>query len=372
MRKTVIHRLKSWMRWSIGFPIFGVLVLCFGIILTSAPTQGSGQSETTQPARGTIVQVMTLQVEEEVVLERRFLGRIEARQEANLAFEFDGTIDQILVEEGSRIKEGGVLATMNTDALMSQRASISSIREATQAQVDAALAEVDRVRRLVSRGATPANRLVAAEAEVLTGTSTLIDVQRNLNDVELRLAKSQILAPFDGIVGALDANLGETVAAGQTIVSLFQDGTADFRVGVPTMLAPEDLQNTRILVNDTEIDVSLRTIRPDIDTRTNTRFALFEIMSSDPVSFGLTATLIAETTVPARGAWVPLDAMRPSAAGFWIILAVNEDMIAQSIAVEVQHLRENEAYVTGAFDTGMQIISRGAHKVVPGQTVIAN
>lgn len=372
MTKPGFHRVRALLRRIVGFPTIGVALLCAAIVLITGPMSSSSQTQGASPVSGTVVQIMTLHVEDKIVVERRFLGRIEARQEANLAFEFSGTIDQIPLQEGTRVKQGDVLATLNTDALKSQRTSIVSIREAAQAQVDTAQAEVERVRRLIKRGATPASRLGAANAEVASLSATLIEAQSNLNDVELRLAKSRIIAPFDGIVGARAANLGETVSAGQTIVSLFLDGSGDFRVGIPTTLAPEDLKNTRIRVNDREHHVRLRAIRPDIDPITNTRIALFEILTNEPVSFGLTATLIAETSVPARGAWVPIDAMRPSAAGYWIVLTVDSNMVARSIAVEVEHLRENEAYVTGAFDTGTPIISGGAHKVVPGQTVVAN
>lgn len=360
------------MGWVVGLPMIGAVTLCVAIIMFVGPSSGSSQTRPATPTSGTVVEITTLQVEDEVTVERRFLGRIEARQEASLAFEFGGTIEQISMQEGTHVKQGDVLATMNMDALESQRSSILSIREATQSQVDAANEEVERVRLLTSSGAATANRLVVANAELASLSSKLIQTQSDLNDVELRMSKSRVLAPFDGIVGAPSANLGETVSAGQSIVSLFQDGRADFRVGIPTALRPEDLRNTRILVNDRAYEVRLRTIRPDIDLRTNTRVAVFEVLTSEPVSFGLTATLVAETSVPSQGAWVPMDAMRSNAAGFWIILAVDDDMVARSIAVEVQHLRANEAYVTGAFDTGVPIISKGAHKVVPGQTVVTN
>jgi len=44
-------------------------------------------------------------------------------------------------------------------------------------------------------------------------------------------------------------------------------------------------------------------------------------------------------------------------------------MIARHVAVEVEHLRGDQAFVSGAFETGTRIISAGAHKVVPGQSV---
>lgn len=366
------HRWKTvFLLKALVFSAVVVAVCVDATAPVSAQSQESVESKVRLQNRATPVRLMSLRIENQIVVQRRFLGRVEARQSADIAFAFSGTIDSIPVREGERVRKGEVLASVNTDSLVLQRESLAASLSAAQSQLDTATADAERLRRLVSRGAAAASRLEDAVSQTDTLASRLIEVQSTVEQTELQLRKSRLIAPFDGIVGARGANLGETVAPGQSIVSIYEGGRADFRVGLPTTLRPDSLMNTRIRVSGQEYEVRLRAIRPDIDFRTNTRIAIFEVLTQDLVSFGLSATLIGEVSEPLRGAWVPVDAMRPSAQGYWIVLAVDEDMIARRVAVEVQHLRGDQAYVIGAFDSGTRIISGGAHKVVPGQTVRA-
>lgn len=359
-----IRRFSRTQR-TVGVSVLVAVVLFLVSNLGAADEQDADTSENL----ATPVGLMTLEVEDEIVVERRFLGRIEAQQSADLAFGLAGTIDLMAVREGKRVQQGALLARVNTDAFVVQLETLRDSLEVAQSQLDIASASAARVQRLVNRNAAPSSRLTEAEADVQFRESQVIDLNGAVSELELRIAQSELVAPFDGIVGLRAASQGETVAPGQTVISIYRGGRPDFRVGIPSTLSPDTLGNTRIRVNGEEYPVRLRAVRPDIDFRTNTQIAIFEVMNSDLTSFGLSATLVGEVVVPLRGAWVPVDAMRPSAQGYWIVLAVGEDMIARRVAVEVLHLRDDAAYVTGVFETGTQIISVGAHKVVPGQAV---
>lgn len=355
---------------------FHVIILLTAALSFSIVPQASAQATDATTAEAdrlqalaTPVATITLQMEDTISVERRFLGRLEARQSADIGFEFGGIIDTIPVREGDRVQKDHVLATLVDDALLVERVALSASLSAAQTQYDFTEAEAERVRQLVARGAAQSARLDQIESERDTLAARLVEVESHVNQVDLRLRAARVTAPFDGIIGARSASLGETVAAGQPVVTIFDSGAADFRVGLPTSLDPADLRNTRITIGDADYTVTLNAVRPDIDYRTNTRTAIFGVEADALVSFGLSAVMTGEVSLPMRGAWVPVDAMRPSSEGYWIILEVDDDMIANRVAIEVQHLRDDMAFVIGAFDTGTRIVSAGAHKVVPGQTV---
>lgn len=351
------------------------LALLWGVWLIARSLGEPSEPQSDAPdatLRATPVETIKLAIEDEIFVQRRFLGRLEARQAADIAFEFGGTINALPVREGDRVRKGETLASLSIEATQVARATAQASLEAAQSQFDFAAAEAERVERLVSRGATQASRLDQVLSESTIASSRLKEAQSALDQVDLRLKQSELIAPFDGIIGARGASLGETVTAGQTVVSLFDSSGTDFRVGLPTSLDPATLRNPRITLNGTTYDVTLKAVRPDIDFLTNTRTAIFQVETDEVLSFGLSATLSGDVAQPLRGAWVPIDAMRPSAEGYWIILAVDDNGVAQRVAVEIQHLREDEAFVTGAFDADTTIVGAGAHKVVPGQSVRAN
>lgn len=369
MDQVSAKRVKRLIPALLVVSIMGVFSI-FGPEVFSTSAQEAVDDDALQEL-ATPVRLITLEIEEAVLVQRQFLGRLEARQSTDVAFEFGGSINSIAVREGERVKKGDTLASLRTDSLVVERAGLQAILSGVQSQFDFIQEEFDRISNLVQRGAVPARRLNEIKLERNTLESRLLEVESGVEQLDLRVRKSEIVAPFDGIVGAMGANLGETVGAGQSIATVYESGGADLRVGLPTSLDPSELLSPQVKLNDRMYDVSLKAIRPDIDFRTNTRVAIFSVDAEDLSSFGLSATLSGDVSLPVRGAWVPLEAMRPSAQGYWIVLAVNEAMVAERVAIEIQYLRTDEAYVIGAFETGTQIIGAGAHKVVPGQTVRA-
>ena len=61
---------------------------------------------------------------------RSFVGQLEAAQQADLAFEAGGTLDEVLVEEGARVAQGEVLARMDTRVLTTERKAMQAARAA--------------------------------------------------------------------------------------------------------------------------------------------------------------------------------------------------------------------------------------------------
>lgn len=331
----------------------------------------AGQSLASVSGQAVPVGLMTLKVEDQIFVNRQFLGRLEASQTAELGFEFGGIIAQIAVREGDIVRKGDVLARLSRDALVLERQAVAANLQSVQNRHALALAEITRLERLVARGAAPSNSLDRARAESFALAAAIAEAEGALARLDLRLRDTDLTAPFDAIVGATRATLGEAVAAGQPVISVFERGRANFRVGLPMSLDPAALQNPRLEVNGQIYPLTLAALRPDIDLRSNTRIALFAVEAEEITGFGQTASLLAELPLRQRGAWVPVDAMRPGSEGYWTLLAVTETRVAEPIAIEVRHLRGDMAFVSGLFEEGTQVISIGAHKIVPGQTVRA-
>jgi RND family efflux transporter MFP subunit len=349
----------------------GVTAVSVLVVVGLALVGTRGQSLASAAERAAPVGVMALKIEEEILINRQFLGRLEANQTAELGFEFGGIIAEMSVREGDIVRGGDVLAQLTQDALVLERQSVAANLESLQSRHALVRAEITRLERLVGRGAAPSNSLDRARAEALALGASIADAEGGLAQLDLRLRNAVLTAPFDAIVGATRATLGEAVGAGQPIISLFERGRANFRVGLPMSLHPAALQNPRLDINGQNFPLTLSALRPDIDIRSNTRIALFAVAADDVTGFGQTATLMADLPLRQRGAWVPVDAMRPAAEGFWTLLSITDDMVAEPIAIDVRHLRGDMAFVSGLFEEGTKVISVGAHKIVPGQTVRA-
>ena len=113
-------------------------------------------------------------------------------------------------------------------------------------------------------------------------------------------------------------------------------------------------------------------VRPDLDPRTRTRNAVFELTLEDgqtAPAFGQSGQITLTQSVQDAGAWVPLQALREGVNGSWTILTVDGENRAALEAVELLHANDARAFVRGSFDDQTQVIAAGPHRVVPGQAV---
>jgi len=137
-------------------------------------------------------------------------GTIQAKAQTILAFQASGTVGEVSVAPGDRVTKGQVLMKLDTTDLqlaVDQAQAALDIAQARlaqakagpgQQQLDAARANYD---------------LAIAEAQVRQAQLALQQAQNNLN-------KALILAPYDGVVAAVNYGAGDQVGQNSPAVTL--------------------------------------------------------------------------------------------------------------------------------------------------------
>lgn len=113
-------------------------------------------------------------------------GTAEPFYEADLGAKVSGYVSELLVDIGSRVETGQVLARIAVPEL-------AASRKALAANVDALTSERDRAATLVDRGSLTQRTLDEAE-------NRLESAEARLREVDEQLRYATIEAPFDGIV----------------------------------------------------------------------------------------------------------------------------------------------------------------------------
>ncbi|WP_227268673.1 efflux RND transporter periplasmic adaptor subunit [Roseobacter weihaiensis] len=320
------------------------------------------------PAPALPVSVETLRMEDSYTLPRRFIGQIEARATVSLSFELGGRIDALLVEEGDTVTAGQEIARLDIDLLEADRRRLEASRAASKAQLVSAESRLARAMQLQKQGFTSQETLDQALAARDELSNRIAETDAALDTVAINIEKSVLFAPFDGQIAAQNVDAAETIQAGQEIVTVMETSAPEFRVGLPLDVSAEALARVQIDVAGQALPATLKRIRPDIDPVTRTRTALFSLDIERDVVFGQTASLVMRSTVAAQGAWVPADALQSGEGSVWTVMIVVEDKLYPA-AVEILHLEDERAFVTGSFDADAQIVTSGAHRIVGGQTV---
>lgn len=314
------------------------------------------------------VSVATIRMEEQYSLPRRFIGQVEARANVALSFELSGRIDALYVEEGDMVETGAVIARLDTDLLEAEARRLNASRAATVVQLEFAEARLERAQQLQKQGFTSTETLDQALAARDELSNRIAETDATLEAVKINIAKSELYAPVTGQIAAQSVDAAETISAGQQIVTVIETSVPELRVGLPIDLDAAKLAYVSVDIDGTVIPATLKRLRPDIDPVTRTRTGLFTIETDLPVLIGQTAALLLDTDIPATGAWVPTDALQSGEGSVWRVLIV-EDARLDTVAVEILHMENDQAYVRGTFEDGTRIVTAGAHRVVSGQAV---
>lgn len=175
-------------------------------------------------------------------------GTLEARVSATISSKISGRIRQLHVDQGDIVKVGDALLSLEDEELRQQVAIAEANREAAVAAIqrlttdkkraqsisEQATRTYERIEKLIEQMAVSqeeadkANEALAiasagvslAEAAINEGQKALIAAEKNLEFQRARLADTQILAPFDGMIVRRDREPGDVVVPGSQILSL--------------------------------------------------------------------------------------------------------------------------------------------------------
>jgi RND family efflux transporter MFP subunit len=162
----------------------------------------------------------------QVVTEFNASGYVVAQRKAAVASKATGRIVFLGVQEGSRVKEGDIIARLDNDDLKAEKAQIeaqlvSARFELTRVETEQVTAERNfkRYGDLLSRKAVSEvdyentrDRIFKAKASVDAAKANIKALEASIRHSSVLIEYTIIRAPFDGVVLTKDADVGEVVA----------------------------------------------------------------------------------------------------------------------------------------------------------------
>ena len=191
------------------------------------------------------------------------IGTTQAIQGVTVSADLPGTVAKIDFESGKRVYAGDVLAELDT---RQERAQLAA------AEADSELARVNygREQKLVAEG-------VVARNEYDNALDQLKSTEAKVGEIRATIERKTIRAPFTGILGIRQIDLGQYLAAGQAIVPLQsvnpiyvnfgipQQSTSEIRVGRTLRVSCDDLPGVqfsgRVTAMDSVVNESTRNIQ---------------------------------------------------------------------------------------------------------------
>ncbi len=324
----------------------------------------------------TSVGVMSVDLAPGYTVTRRFTGQVEAAARTDLGFELGGRITQVLVEEGDVVAAGTVLARLDTSALTPERAALDAELAALAADAELARLTLARSDALTERGFSSVAAKDDARLTLARAEAGMAAIRARIAGVDVRLEKSVLIAPYPARIGARMADPGQTAAAGQAVLVLFDTSPARARVGLPPELAAGLAVGGTVTLEmgGVELMATIRQIRPDLDPNTRSRSVVVTLPEGSEPVLGDTIALLLTQRVEDPGFWAPLSALREGARGSWSVMAVEataEGDRTLPAAVEVIHSDGARVFLRGALPPGARIVAEAPDRVAPGQLVLA-
>jgi RND family efflux transporter MFP subunit len=303
---------------------------------------------------------------------------VRARREADIGFRANGRIAARLVEVGSRVTAGQVLARLDPADLALARRSAEADLAAAEAMERQALADARRSRTLLAAGHVSAayddQRQAAARSaqEKVAAAHAQLDLARN------RQSYAELTAPTDGVVTALLAEAGQVVAEGQPVLRLANPEERELVVQVPEAavagLAPGDAARVGFWARPGEtLTASLRELSPQAETSLRTYTARFSLPGAPEwVAMGMTGTVhpaaAADASVPLV-ATLPLSALHDRGQGP-MVWRVSADGRVAAVPVEVVTLGDVTVTLRAAgLSDGDRVVALGPQTLDPASRV---
>ena len=347
----------------------------------------------------------------------KLLGQVEAGEKATLSPQIDGTVQKVLVREGDRVTLGMTVAILD-DAdsrialaeakarLAQEKSNLARLQVGTRpeiiaqrrAELNAAIAReleaqdnLARVAGLTEEGALSQRALVEARtaadaatsekfrteallAEAQEGpTKEEIDAQQGLVDAavaaveqaELGMERTQIKAPFSGIVQSRDVDPGDYVEVNDPVLTLVSDRSLDIFLEIPESLSGQVAPGMRVNLNARALpnwqqETAITAVVPTANTAS--RRQLVRVSLDNPPQGLLPGMAIqANLALPVESAdtfIVPRDALTRR-GDQWLLFAVNDNQ-AQQLAVEmVADLGTDVVIANPELQEGQSIVIRG-------------
>ncbi|MGL4943157.1 MAG: efflux RND transporter periplasmic adaptor subunit [Thermoguttaceae bacterium] len=343
---------------------------------------GGGTQRTTPKRPPALVRVAEARTDT-VRSVRAFSGRLQEIRSATISSEVSGLIRDIPIESGLRVVGGETLLAQIDktwlDILLRQtEAEIASL----EAQLGHQTRDLARFETLSQNAAISASELSLQKANAEDTRQRLIKATLIRSEVEERLRRTTIVAPFDGYIVQRFADLGELVTSGTPIAEVISLGAIDALVYVnETFIDQLRVGETVPLLVDslgTKVDGIVHQIVPSAASAA--RMFPVKIRLDDcsgELKVGMSVTAFIPTSLPKSGIVVPKDAVleRPDGDTVWVVTEENvasgngeSETVNRAIPVPVKIAATtiDDCQVVAETSDGERLLVAGARVVIEG------
>ncbi len=303
-----------------------------------------------------------------------FSGEVRPRVETRAGFQIPGRLTQRLVEVGQTVRPGQPLATIDPQDYRLAAQAADAALGAAKVDRDQQRADYRRFEELQGKGFISQAELDRRKAALDAAEAKYLQAEASAQSSGNQAGYAVLRAPHDAVVVGVDAEVGQVVAAGQSVIRLARTGEMEVLVGIPeqqlALLKRASAIEVRLWAGGDAIAGRLREVAPVADAATRTFPARVALIDPPPyVALGMTATVAFATPTTQPVIAVPLQALlaEGGATHAWIVDPASGTV--RRSQVRVANVAGNEIVIDEGLKPGDQIVTAGVHQLKEGQKV---
>jgi membrane fusion protein (multidrug efflux system) len=199
----------------------------------------------------------------------RAIGSVAAVQGVVVSADLAGTVDRVAFDSGRAVRQGEVLVELDT---RQERAQLA----AAEAQRDLARQNFDRMQGLLKDE-------VISRAEFDRATADTKQMDARVGEIRAAIDRKLIRAPFSGILGIRQVNLGQYLSSGDPIVQLQALNPIYVNFGVPQQATPQMRTGREVRITSDDLSgVEFRGRITAIDSQVNEETRNIQVQATLP------------------------------------------------------------------------------------------
>jgi membrane fusion protein, multidrug efflux system len=301
-------------------------------------------------------------------------GDVRPRVETRYGFRIGGKIAQRHVSVGDRVEPGRVLARLDpadvTPAIEGGQAQVTAMRT----ERELAGVELRRLQALRARNYISDTQLDRQQAAFDSATARLASADAQLRQARNALAFQALTVGAAGIVTAVEAEAGQVVAAGQTVVRVAQSGEYEIALNIPEsdLQAARDARDWQVLVpalGPRPLSARLRELSPVADPASRTYPARLTLEGdTGGVALGMSAVVQASRAA-VSGILLPLSSLSSKDGTPRVWLVDPGTSTVRPVPVRTAGFVDEAVRIVEGVRAGDRVVTAGANLLVPGQKV---
>lgn len=305
--------------------------------------------------------------------EDTYSGTVKGRYETNLSFQVGGKILSRNINVGDKVSAGDVLMTIDDRDVKQNVNAYSAQVASAKSQLDLAKSNLARFQQLYAANAVSAQELDQYQNAYNNAVAAYDQANAQLDQSENSLGYTELIINNSGVISAINAEVGQVVAAGQTVATIVQDGDREIEIAIPE----NKIQNVSVgqnatvtfwALNNTQVQGTVREISPVADAVARTykvRIAMSDLPAD--IQLGMTASVAFVTSNSGNTVTLPLSAIYQTGDKPQVWL-VDGDSKLQLKDVNIVSWGKDDVQVTG-LNQNDTVVTAGVHKLYEGEAV---